>query len=126
MILYTSYYAKSGNNPKAISISAKAPDYFIGKRYVDLAPTWDMINQHKNHIISHEQYTERYLDLLINIRKLDPFKVVEDLQDGAIMLCYEKPTDFCHRHIVAKWITDNTGIKVVELLNNIDHSEVEF
>lgn len=23
------------------------------------------------------------------------------------LICYEKPADFCHRHLVAKWLNDN-------------------
>ena len=42
--LWTSYYAKKGTDPKAVSISAKAPHYFRGRWYLKLAPTWEMIN----------------------------------------------------------------------------------
>ena len=35
--------------------------------------------------------------------------------DNAVMLCYEKPGDFCHRHLIADWITKNTGITVEEV-----------
>ena len=27
--------------------------------------------------------------------------------DSVILLCYEKPGDFCHRHLVADWLTKN-------------------
>lgn len=30
------------------------------------------------------------------------------------LICYEKPTDFCHRHLVAEWLTTN-GIKCDEI-----------
>ena len=29
------------------------------------------------------------------------------------LICYEKPTDFCHRHLVADWLNNN-GIKCEE------------
>ena len=29
--------------------------------------------------------------------------------DKVILLCYEKPTDFCHRHLVADWINKYKG-----------------
>lgn len=42
--------------------------------------------------------------------------VLEDLAnlaggdlDKVILLCYEKPTDFCHRHLVADWINKHKG-----------------
>ena len=30
-----------------------------------------------------------------------------------VLLCYEKPDEFCHRHLVAEWFNRN-GIYVVE------------
>ena len=29
------------------------------------------------------------------------------------LICYEKPTDFCHRHLVADWLNKN-GIECEE------------
>ena len=29
------------------------------------------------------------------------------------LICYEKPSDFCHRHLVAEWLNDN-GFKCEE------------
>ena len=34
--------------------------------------------------------------------------------DTIALVCYEKPSDFCHRHLVAKWINENTNIEVRE------------
>ncbi len=109
--LFTSYYAKKGTDPKAVSISAKAPHYFHGRWYLKLAPTWEMINGIRNGGWSEYDYTAAYLEKL---EDLDPFQVVDDLEDGSIMLCYEVPSDFCHRHIAAEWIQQETGIIVRE------------
>lgn len=125
MQLYTSYYAKHNNDPNAISISARAPAFFYGKRYSPLAPSWDLINGIKQNKITQQQYIDQYLSLLVEKRKLSPYQVVDDLWDGAIMLCYEAPYDFCHRHVVAEWITSNTGIPVIELCDPHKH-DIEF
>lgn len=34
------------------------------------------------------------------------------------LICYEKPGEFCHRHLVAAWIR-NAGFEVREWNNNI-------
>ena len=34
----TSYFAKSGENPLAVSIARRSPNYFIGRDYLPLAP----------------------------------------------------------------------------------------
>ena len=39
---------------------------------------------------------------------------VSGFTDGDVMLCYEKPSDFCHRHILAAWLTEH-GHTVTEL-----------
>jgi hypothetical protein len=112
--LYTSYYAKSGGNPNAISISAKAPPFFKGERYGKLAPTWDLLNAYKSGQVDERGYTEWYMRLLAE-RKLTPQQVVDELKDGTIMLCYEKSSDFCHRHIVAAWLQSGADVVVEEL-----------
>lgn len=63
--LYTSYYAKSGNDPNAIAISAKAPSFYKGPFYSLLAPTWDLLNAYKSGEVDERGYTEWYLRLLI-------------------------------------------------------------
>lgn len=111
---YTSYYAKKGRDPKAVSISARAPSYFHGRWYLHLAPSWEIINGVKYGGWSEADYTSAYLSLLVNERGLTPERVASDLDDGSILLCYERSDDFCHRHIVAEWIESNTGIVVRE------------
>ena len=37
------------------------------------------------------------------LSRLDVDKVAADL-DGKILLCYEKSSDFCHRHLLASWL----------------------
>lgn len=117
MKIFTSYYARNGKHPAAISISAKAPFYYKGKAYLALAPSWDLLKEYKEGRIDADGYTEWYMRLLTEERKLDPEKVLADLGDGAIMLCYEKIGDFCHRHIAAQWLRQTTGVDVEELIN---------
>jgi uncharacterized protein YeaO (DUF488 family) len=112
---YTSHYSLNGRHPKAVSISARAPHFFKGRWYLDLAPSWGLITAYKFQKLSEHDYTDAYLDLIINERKLNPHKVVNDLEDGSMLLCYE-PDDgsFCHRHIVAEWLQRETGIIIEE------------
>ena len=49
---------------------------------------------------------------------LMPISVVSDLKTLAgdkdiALVCYEKPGDFCHRHLVAQWLRD-AGYSVEE------------
>ena len=60
-----------------------------------------------------EDYIKNFYDKVLN--KLNPSEVVFDLDRLAdkdntyysyniCLLCYEKPSDFCHRHLVAEWL----------------------
>jgi uncharacterized protein (DUF488 family) len=46
--------------------------------------------------------------------KLDPAKVLDDLGGGAILMCWEKPGEDCHRRLVAEWLEKHLSIKVPE------------
>ena len=83
-----------------------------------------MLRAYKSGQVDERGYTEWYLRLL-NERKLTPQKVVEDLKDGSIMLCYEGPGKFCHRHLVAEWIQSNTGVIVEEVPIELPHDPVD-
>jgi uncharacterized protein (DUF488 family) len=34
------------------------------------------------------------------------------------LICYEKPSDFCHRHLVSKWLNEN-GYDCIEWNENL-------
>ena len=111
-MIYTSYFAsKKFDINQAISIARKTPKYINIPVYLDLAPQFDLVTDYKK---DHDQsrYVLRYSIEVLS--KLDPQKVLKDL-DGKILLCYEKSGDFCHRHIVAKWLNIYTGVEVKEL-----------
>ena len=59
---------------------------------------------------------EKIYDEVLN--KLDPHRVVEHLYEisrgkDVALVCYEAPDKFCHRHLVADWLT-NAGYKCEE------------
>lgn len=112
--LFTSYYARSGELPSAVAISAKSPSFYKGKRYLKLAPSWDLLNAYKSGQVDERGYTEWYLRLLAE-RKLTPQQVVDELEEGSVLLCYEGPGKFCHRHIVAEWLEAGADVKVEEI-----------
>jgi hypothetical protein len=118
--VYTGYYAKLKEYKLAglipISISGKAPDWYDGLEYKKLAPKWVFFNEWKYG--SHKGDNSYYISQF-DAQVLKPLNVegaLNDLEnlsggelDKVILLCYEKPTDFCHRHIVANWINEYKG-----------------
>lgn len=106
---YTTYFANVRNLPKGvvpISICGKAPDAWKGLEYRKLAPKWWFFKEWKeNH--DNEFYVRNYNAEVLD--KLNPDDVWNDLRDMSkdasfALVCYEKPDDFCHRHLVSEWL----------------------
>ena len=125
-MIYTSYFAKLEQLPKniiPISICGEAPDWYKGLQYKILAPKYDFFMEwKKNHDNDYyiKCYNEQVLDklnaqeVIDSLTKLvrDPYRnprllSYENQGLEIALICYEKPSDFCHRHLVAKWLTDN-------------------
>jgi len=116
-MIYTSYFAKLKSLPDnivPISICGKAPDWYKGLQYKKLAPKYDFFMEwKKNH--DNDYYIKCYNEQVLD--KLDILTVIRNLIDLTIsarqtnkaicLICYEKPSDFCHRHLVAEWLRQN-------------------
>ena len=115
MKIYTSYFAKLKVLPPnivPIAICAKVPFWYKGLHYPKLAPKYDFFIQwKKDH--DNARFTEHYrrevldglnlVDVLSELRQLAPGKDIA-------LICYEKPSDFCHRHIISDWFNQWLGI----------------
>jgi len=117
MKIYTSYFGNSRKLKEAgikiICVAIGKPRFFSGvPQMLNVCPTRYMISG----ACSHDEYLKLYDNILAN---QDANKVIEQIkslsngQDVALC-CYEKPGDFCHRHILAKWLTEKTGIEITE------------
>lgn len=120
MKIYTSYFAKMKKIPEnivRISICGKAPEWYDGIQYKKLAPKYKFFmewkeNKDNNFYIEH--FNSEVLDTL---NAQDVFNKLKELSQGrdCVLLCYEKPGDFCHRHLVADWLSEKLNIEIVEL-----------
>ena len=122
-MLYTSYFGNLANLPDnivPISICGKAPDWYKGMQYKKLAPKYDFFMKWKaNH--DNEYYIKCFNEQVLS--KLDAQRVYDELlymcgkfsidKSEFCLICYEKPSDFCHRHLVADWFNKN-GIECKE------------
>lgn len=76
-----------------------------------LAPSWNLLLDYKNGNITTEEYCITYNNYLLC---LDPQQIYDVLQDDCILLCYESPKEFCHRHLVADWFNRTLDLDVKE------------
>lgn len=118
--IYTGYFAKAKKYPDAItqvSIARYAPKEYRGYEYKELAPTEKILHDYKK-TQDVADYINSFNQQILLKKNADD--VVSDLialtheAEKIVLLCYEKPENFCHRHIVAEWLTQ-AGYPVVEL-----------
>jgi hypothetical protein len=100
------------NFPNPVSISRFPPQDFEGREYLDLAPSPELLDFYKR-TQDHNRFKAAFN---LHLEKLDPAKVVSDLGNDAILLCFEDRNAFCHRRLVADWIYSKLGILVSEFI----------
>lgn len=126
-MIYTSYFSNNKNIPKElkrISISRFTPSWAtVDLEMKTLAPSADLLNRYKDGLVSDEAYTAEYVEYL---RSLDPFEVGNSIQDS-VLLCYEKDGDFCHRNLVANWLSGfGFEIKEIKMPASVKNIKVEY
>lgn len=118
---YTSYFANIKKLPKdvvPISICGKAPEGYTGLQYKKLAPSWSIWSEWKYDHHNNEIYTARFNnEILANLDVNIVMRQLLELTGGKsfCLICYEKPQDFCHRHLVADWMK-SVGINIEEYM----------
>ena len=95
---------------------------YLGEYYSLLAPKkkefWDEWKKNIGKVDEEENnkfYIRKYYDTVL--KGLDVDEVHKEL-DERILLCYERPDQFCHRQIVAAWFELFLGEKVPEVRAN--------
>lgn len=108
----------------ALAISAWPPPWYQGKGLNILAPTRALVLAVIRDEMTMDEYKEAYLDLL-NERIPNPQEVLDSIPDGTFLLCYEKPTDPCHRRIMSDWMFEKTGYRIEEWKNEKEQKEAD-
>lgn len=118
-MIYTTYFGKLKNLPTnitPIAICGKSPDWYNGLEYKKLAPKWDFFVEWKKNRDNHyyvKCFNEQVLGVL-NVQEVyRELNMLANNNEDIALVCYEKPEDFCHRHLVANWFREN-GIKIRE------------
>lgn len=122
--IYTSYFANLKTLEKAgikcVGICALPPAWFDGPNYASVAPSKDILfEMKKDH--NETRYRERYFNEILCAYRFHPEYLIQGLASisgpehaDIALCCFEKPGDFCHRHLLAEWIKERTGIEITE------------
>ena len=114
MKIFTSYFGNVGTLKRCgihpISIARWSPRNWDGDRLIWLAPTPYMVKE-----ASREEYIRMYKAICQSVNIESLIRQLSMIGRGAdvALLCYERPGDFCHRHMLAEYLTDH-GITVKE------------
>lgn len=117
MKIYTSYFANLRKIPGdiiPISICRKPPNGYNGLEYKGLAPSLSLLSAWKKSP-NEKAYRKVFCNIL---DRLDPHMILNDLLNMSegrdiVLICYEHPSKFCHRHLVAEWLNEH-GYNVEE------------
>ena len=123
--LRTGYYAKAKQYQEqgylTVAISLIVPRWaapFVDHRIAALAPSQSILDT----LPDIETYTRRYSSEVLS--RLNPQKLyAEEIahiarlrgKSKAVLLCYEAPDKFCHRHLVADWFAANGVPGITEI-----------
>lgn len=121
-MIYTSYFGAMknfNNNMIPFSIAQWNPKWYKGNYIKALAPQELLIKWWKSCEQTEENrklYIDKYIEQ--NLKNKDPHKLKEILDiacEGQIpvLLCYERPDEFCHRQLVREWL-NAAGIECEE------------
>ena len=120
MKVFTSCFANLRNIERMgivpVSISLFPPKDFNGPKTKTVAPTWEMLNRYKKDF-NKEKYIEDFQRILDAVDAKAFAWELHRLGGGkdVAMCCFEMPGEFCHRRLVANWLTAKFGIEVKEL-----------
>lgn len=119
MRIWTTYYANLKNLPEYIlpvSIAGWAPKGWDGEEYKKVAPKKSWFWEYKKTGDQEFYVTKYYETVLLGLSKESVVKDLENVLSRhpecseVALVCYEKSSDFCHRHILAAWL-ENYNIK---------------
>lgn len=123
----TAWKAPSGM--KIVSITVGNLPLRVDAVAKELAPTWDMVNIIKkgNKEPFRDMYGDKYIDtcsledlytraykeqILSNLSVND---FLNKYGNNVCIVCFCKSGTFCHRYLVAEWISEYTGELITEL-----------
>lgn len=117
MKIYTSYFANGAKLQKVgimiIGIALYPPKWFKGISNKYVSPSWDILHNSK----SEDDYVQRFNTEILAHRDPKVFiSAIEKMSKGkdVALCCFEKPNEFCHRHLVAKWLNEQLGLRIEE------------
>ena len=121
MNIHTSYFGNLQKIPGSIlpvSIARFPPKWFKGSVLKSLAPPEKLLWKAKQGKISEGEYTRAYIHEIEKI--FSPESLYKELLttftwENIALLCFEKKGEFCHRRVLAEWLSAGLKTQIMEL-----------
>lgn len=113
MKTFTSYYGNkqlASNRYFFVQVSNSAPKGFqTDIVFKETIPDWDtLVKPYKEGRLNDTDYIKKY-EAQLDKKAFEVLLILDTIIEQAhgkdiVLLCYERPENFCHRHILAKWL----------------------
>ena len=117
---YTSYFAyvRKLNKEKFrfVCVTASKPDFCDNsiEDWSFLGPSLNALKAYKKQQITKEEYITLYvIKLNDNWNRFKDFLILNE-NENIVLLCYEKSSEFCHRHILRNFL-NTKGLECKEI-----------
>lgn len=108
-MIYTSYFSSKKYDFKDGVSVARYVKFPVADTCPELYPNSELLAWWKKLSLEEQQNQKQiYINIYKTkiLSKLNVHELAARL-DGKVLLCYEKSSDFCHRHIIAEWFREN-------------------
>ena len=119
MKIYTSYFGNIKRLKEAgvmpVCISKWKPKFYQGSVMSSVAPTRYMLSDE----CSTEEYIKLYEGILTRLGANNIYNEIKSISKGndVALICYEKPGDFCHRHLLSDFLNRNLNLDISEFVS---------
>ena len=123
MEYFTSYCAMGRKIPKdylQVSIMRYCPDWYKSDLELKgLSPKGEDLMAYKQGSISQLEFIKRYTEKVLKPLNLESmntyFETNYSRYKGVVFMCVEKSEDFCHRHLLSRYINTNSDLVCTEM-----------
>lgn len=136
MIIYTSYFAQTKKlvelNIQPISVALYTPEWFNNPIMIRLQPpssilyhfkdikrniSGDLLSSKEKLLESQKHYSIEYITMIL--KNQDPqhiYNIIQQWSGGkdVALCCFEKPSEFCHRQLIAAWLNKHVNAGITE------------
>ena len=114
-MIFTSYYAKAAKlKGYRISVSVTTPKWAdVDGSWQAVKPAWDLVEKLKTGT-DETAYAEAYEAQLAALDLSEDIRQLKAAREDVFLLCYEAPSGFCHRHVLARHLRNKYGLEVQE------------